>query len=495
MLGRRHRNPSPSAVDSNAAKFSRILTYSLAGAALVIAIVVWLTPMPVDEEALEAESEDLKNVASQPEANTTTSDSALATATPTQFVPQMSPGSTIVLPEDESTFVVAQLQDELRAVASQIVATYPDNFGAWHCAAQAFAELKQSTEAEEYWKRCLAMSPEFIGPYLGLAKLLMDKGRNEDAIEVLNRATELGGTDPELYQTLGECYENLGKLDEASRAVARGLVFYPNEASLHLVRARVATQLGDAQAAEASIRKAIEFGGETEAALTSLATILIRQGKRDEAQEVRKKISDRRADPVAAGGSNTEGDDRFQDDYEFALRGIARGVFASAASVYAANNNLSQAEQLYLRALTLSPNDNETLLGLSSALLHQNKLADLEIVLERLISLNPDNIVHRVNLATTLVQLGEVARAETTLKAAIERAPSEPLPKVALSKLYLSTGRPVDARLAIVDVVQEVPSAATFELLAATYEASGDYKAAQAAREKAKSFDAEIGQN
>ncbi len=217
----------------------RLVSASIVGVALgLVAVIVGaiLTPLPPDPESeslgeANVSSSQMSQPVSQPsdgvrsdlppsDAPTnaaTQSSSQTATAGYGVEAKPTVAASRLILPSSAEPIEVESLQDELRKLADSLPNKYAGDVGSFHVAAQVYAELKQSEKAEALWNQCLAESPRYMGPYIGFAIMLLEKGRNEEAVKVLKKAQDLGGSAPELFEKLGEAYENLGELESARR--------------------------------------------------------------------------------------------------------------------------------------------------------------------------------------------------------------------------------------------------------------------------------------
>jgi tetratricopeptide (TPR) repeat protein len=375
-------------------------------------------------------------------------------------------------------FVVSDLQHELRELATALVKTYPKDVGSFHLAAQIYSELKQLDSAEELWGKCLELNPRYMGPYIGLASLQMERGRNEDAVLVLEKAEKLGGNSPEMLLKLGEAFENSGDLDKALNRLQQGTLAYPENADLWFALGRVQNQLAKPVDAEASLRKAVEIGGEKETFLFALNASLMRQHKLDDAATIRKRIAEIKQ-------PKQFDKDTFQDRYDSALGRIASELFTSAGTIAEANKSLDEANTLYQKGQALNPQSLEPYRGLLSIARLEGRLADQELLLNKLVELDSQNLINYTNLASVAMNLQDSKTAEKALSSAMAIDPNGVLAQAASAKLYLSLRRFGRARELATLVVERQPTAAAYRLLAATYQAEGNEEQFRVAMQKA----------
>jgi tetratricopeptide (TPR) repeat protein len=467
-------------------KLGLLLIVGLIMSGLVIGVVVLLTPLPeLTEEEKQAYLAEQSRKLSQVTQESSSSQNSPA---PPKEKPERRP-PTISLPTKPTIAETQVVHDQVRAMVDELVKKFPSDPGSWHIAAQTYAELNQSEKAEEHWQKCLELKPQHFGPYLGLAEVLTEKGRFQDAVEVLNRVFVLGGSAPEVYTKLGEALENLGQIPEAKAIFAKGFELFPDEAGLLLRLGRTQSQSGELELAETNIREAIKREGENQQNLLVLNGVLARLNKRNEIAIVREKLRSLTTSEKKTDQNKTS----FQEGYEKALSESMSQIYESAASVCFQQGDYPGAEKLYMQSLTIDPNLVSSLKGLSGVYLNGKRWEDLILVLYKLIEREPDQFIHPINLASALVQVGDIESAEKALVDLIKKDPSFDLAKIALCKLYLGANQADKAVDLIREVADSKPDASVFLLQSAILEASGDKIGAQTAKQNADRYNVENG--
>ena len=452
------------------AKKSRIgksvLLGSIAGVVICIA-AAFLIPLKDEDPLLSTDDAALRYLQTNPAESEP--DAPAVKLEPTLRLPQVSVASEVD---------VAALQNELRMLGDRLIADYPGETGSYHVAAQIFFELKQSEKAEQLWNQCIDRSPQHMGPYVGLATLLMEKGRDKDAIEVLSKAERLGGNSPEMQLKLGEAHENLGEIATAENRLLSAVKSFPKSGELWQALGRVQNQNNQPAAAEQSLRRAIELDGEKEPVLFALNASLTRQGKNDESMAIREKLTKLKRPKRFE-------DDTFQQSYDSALTRIAGEIFMSAAAIEENFEKWDNANRLYLRACEISPEAPTAYQGLLMMARRQGRLADQKLILEKLLTIEPKNIMHYTNLASVAVQMNDLALARSTLENAVVADPQGILAQAASAKLFLNLREYEKARQMASIVLERQPSPAAYRLLAATYHGQGMMNEFVAAIQKA----------
>lgn len=391
------------------------------------------------------------------------------------------PTPTVVLPTIAEEVSNEQLQKEAVAEVEALVKRFPKVAGALHVEAMLLVGLQQTEKAEQVWRECIAIDPRYVGPRVGLANALAERGQNEAAVEVLNTAFADGCSSPEAYHLLAATLAKLGRLKESEEALKKGVAQYAGDAELWLLLGQTQNQLQRFPEAEASLLKAVGLGCESPAVYFALSTASTRQGKTKEAAEHRKRFSE-----MKAGEAKATGDRPFYERYGGALRAIVVTALGGAAAVYARQGDAAEAERLFLRGLALVPGHSQILGELGALYLQAGRIADARAVQERLVAMEPKNVFHHVNLASVAAQVGDFERAESALNEAVRLQPQFGLPYISLAQLHLQMGDLQQARSFAETGVRLAPSAHGYGVLAFACQAVGDTKAAEAARAAAE---------
>ena len=371
------------------------------------------------------------------------------------------PPKTLDLPKVRLVKETKALQEELREATRVMTETFPQDSGSWHLAAQVESELSQSAKAEEYWGRCLELKPRHFGPYLGLAELLTSKGQFQDATQVLQKVFELGGSTGEVYLKLGEAYENQGMLKESLEALTTGVKLFPQESSLLYGLGRLQSQSEQLSEAEDNLKKAIALGGESNQNLSTLAVVLMRLEKREEAITVRERLKEISNQGNSATG---QGESAFQLAYDTALSIAAFRIFEGCGNLCYEQGKYPLAEKYLLRAIGQDPTIASVWIALSEVLLHQSKYGDVIQVLEQINVLDPDNLIYRVNLASIAFKVGDVQLAESVLDEALTIDPNSEIVLVTLAKVHAAAGKFDKAKKVVASLLKLNSSANVLQL-------------------------------
>ena len=348
---------------------------------------------------------------------------------------------TIVIPPEETTATAEQLRPELLQLGADLLSRFPKIPEALHVVALLHSELQNTSEAEKIWRECIPLAPHQPGPYVGLARVVMDLGRDDEAVEILKNARAAGCSTSDIYNELANALTKSGMLEEAEQVAQNGLQKFPKANEIWIQSGQIQIQLGKFAEAEKSLRKAIELGATSETVYFALANACARQGKQDEADKFRQEFTDRKQARVASS------DEGFQKRYDVEMRRIAASSMYRAATVYDDQGDSQRSEKLYLRAIQLAPQDAAIYSDLARLYRHLGRLADAHVVQKRVVELDPQEIMHYLNLASLAQQLGDEVAAEQDLQRVIQLQPDLSIGYASLARFYLQRGDSRRARV------------------------------------------------
>lgn len=388
--------------------------------------------------------------------------------------------SEVVLPTTPAPATVEELKEEARQAAEEILSRFPGSPEAHHVMALLQKSLRQTDDAAKYWRECLQLAPHHVRARVGLARVAIDQGNDEAAVETLEEGLAAGCSAADIYHTLGKSLMNLGKFPEAADVLQKGLTAFPHSPEIWMLLGQSQIHGAEFQQAETSLRKAIELAPNYTDAHYGLATACARQGKREQAAEYRKRFGELKA-------RDRQLEDRLAltPDVDM-MRQRTAATLCGAGSICLEEGDRSEAERLLLRAAAIAPGIPETYKVLASLYQSLGRIADALIVQRRLVQLEPQNTVNYVNLAGLSVRLGDLATAEKTLQQAIAVRPDAAMAYFCLARLYLETGNPRQACSAAREAVRLEATPAGYLLLASACRQLNDTAGAEAAAAEAR---------
>lgn len=349
--------------------------------------------------------------------------------------------SLIDLPTTPQQTTVDDLKREALREVEGLLVRFPQSAEAHHIMAMLQNSFRQTQDAREYWRKCLALAPNHARARVGLARVLIDLGDDETAVQTLREAGAIGCSSDEILSTLASTLMQLGRQEEAMDVLEKGLAVFPQSPQLWMLLGQTRMQAGDFSQAESSLRTSIKLSPEYTDAHYSLATACLRLGKREEAAEFRRRFAELKAQ-----------DRQLEDRLALApdldmVRQKTAGALCGAGTVCLQRGDRAEAERLLLRSVAVAPGIPESYKALASLYQSDGRTANARVVQGRLVETEPKNVVNYVNLANLSMRLGDTQAAEEALRRAIEVRPDAAIGYSTLARIYRQTGRFEEASL------------------------------------------------
>jgi tetratricopeptide (TPR) repeat protein len=234
--------------------------------------------------------------------------------------------------------------------------------------ARGGAQLQQQdvAAARKDFEAARDVAPADPGVYNNLALTSLSEKKPQDAIGFFETALKFDATNFAALNGLITVYASTQELDKAHARVDQALSSYPNNASLHYLKAQIYGIQHNGQGAEAELLKSLELDPNYLAAYSSLGSLYINSKQEDRAIGEYQKILQRRPDNATAytmigmledGRKNY---DAAEDNYKKALAQDQNAVIAAnnLAWLYAVTGkgNLDEAMRLAQSVVQRNPN-------------------------------------------------------------------------------------------------------------------------------------------
>jgi hypothetical protein len=131
---------------------------------------------------------------------------------------------------------------------------------------------KNLGEAEEYYRKSLAVRPKFPDAWHNLGDVLADQGRLEEAVEAYQTAINNRST-PLTYKNMGSVLARLGRWPEAIRAYDTYLKVYSFDVQMRYLLAYAMVMGGDFDSAIAEFEKVIQIDPQYKDAAVRLEAV------------------------------------------------------------------------------------------------------------------------------------------------------------------------------------------------------------------------------
>lgn len=358
-------------------------------------------------------------------------------------------------------------QGKLLDAIALITSRYPDDRLVYHIAGIVLVEASQFEKAIEKLERAVSLDPSQIEPVLMLADAYAKSGMQEKALQTLENPVAGGLATASVYLALGDTLMQLGRTDDAIQNLEKSRNLDFKNARTHRYLLQVYMDAERYEDAEKSAGMAVQLGSREASTYTLWALALAKQGRADEAKQVRGQV------PRYQEESKQDNDSLEQSFLE-----ATSHHYAMLGNVCSANKAFQEAEAYLLEALRFDPQSKLGTGLLAETLNRQGKSLDCIAVLKRLISIESDNVVHYWNLASLAMANRNVALAEKTLLQATEMdssGTSDLLMAQLLMNLRKSENLVKYARLA----VNRLGTVDAYLVLVSALEATGEQNAAR----------------
>jgi tetratricopeptide (TPR) repeat protein len=232
----------------------------------------------------------------------------------------------------------------------------------------------KNEEALEILQRAVDIAPGFPKAQEDLGTVLLNMKRHEEAAKHLLKATQMDGNNANAFFKLGGALKTLGRMDDAEQAIQRSIELSPQKGKL--ARAAELFSQREFRGAEQIVKQLLQENPRDVNAAILLARIGMDAGCYDDAEKILHKITQMAPSFIEAwhdlGTALREQDKLLEavEVFERATRldgnnAISHHLHASALAMTA---KPEQAEIAFQRAVELNPNDPRAYLGLGHVL-------------------------------------------------------------------------------------------------------------------------------
>jgi len=121
------------------------------------------------------------------------------------------------------------------------------------------SKVGDTEKAEKAFVEALRIDPDHLKSLLNLSRMLIDKGRYDEAIVKLSHAGEISPTSAEVHRLLGRTYAGQHKTDDAIDSYRRAIALDPTDAWSMNNLALILIQTGRSSEATPLLAKAVEL--------------------------------------------------------------------------------------------------------------------------------------------------------------------------------------------------------------------------------------------
>lgn len=366
-------------------------------------------------------------------------------------------------------------ESEAHRVAEQLLAQYPNTAEALHVLALLSAQMRRTSDAEDYWRRAAAATSNNVQYLINIAVLATERGDFETATETLRAVIGEHQHNFNVRFNYGLALLRGGDVEAAEQLLLDTVRLFPESGASWATLAEAQLDAGDSAAAIDSYQRARQLGVDSAELFFQLAEAARREGNVDLEAESMDAFNARQSD------TEVEPTSRFLLLSDAEARATLITTLIESASVYAENRDSTRAEMLLLRALAIDPMHIAVCATLADFYESLGDLANEHVVRRHLATLDPLRLNNSLRLASSLAAVGNSAEAEATLKLALSHQPGSAVLSAALAEFLAEQGRHAKALAYAEEATRIAPSHAGYRFVANLHRALGNEPAALAA--------------
>jgi len=255
----------------------------------------------------------------------------------------------------------------------------------------------QLEEAKEIYTRILSLDPNHSDALHLLGFIAYQKGKNDLAVDLINRAIQSHSESAFYYNNLALALMGQGKTEEAIECCRIGLKLDPNMAEAHYNMGNALQEQGRSTEAISCYQKAIEIKPDHVEAYNNMGAALKERGTLDQAISSYQKALEIKADYFKAYNN----------------MGIVRK----------AQGRLTEAITCYQKAIEIKPDYAEAYNNMGTALKEQGRLSQAISCFHKALEFNPRFAESNANIGMVLTEQGKLEAAISYYQKAIEIKP------------------------------------------------------------------------
>ena len=289
----------------------------------------------------------------------------------------------------------ARHYDELEIQARLLIERYPDSGFAWKVLGTSL--WMQGKEALNALQKATELLPNDAEAHNNLGLVFKRLGQFDNAVASYRRAVEINPSFSEAHSNLGGTLIELGKLDEAVASYRHTLKIMPNHAEAHCNLGAVLLDLGQIDEAAACFYRALEIKSDYADAHYNLGAALRQLGQLSDAA-----LSYQRA---------------------LALKPDYLDAHYNLGYVLIELGRLEDAVTSYQNALLLKPDYADAHYNLGAALRKLGRLNEAVACYRRTLEIQSDYVEAHYNLSVVLRELGQLDEAIICCRRTLEIKP------------------------------------------------------------------------
>ncbi|MBC8346946.1 MAG: tetratricopeptide repeat protein [Candidatus Marinimicrobia bacterium] len=207
----------------------------------------------------------------------------------------------------------------------------------------------------------------------------------EKAAQKFEETANIDASEGQTYSILATCYFELGNEELAVKNARKAADMMPDDFQANLALGQILSRVGEKEESVIYVKKAVELDPSNTLAIRQLATLYYDLGDKEKSVE------------TFEAAIKTETDKMRKSDLYFNL-----GVLNMQL------DNFQDAEDAFMYAYDLNPDDTEALVGMAQTFENAEKWRRASKFYRELIALEPDNPEHYKGMARVLIKQGDM---------------------------------------------------------------------------------------
>ena len=291
-----------------------------------------------------------------------------------------------------------------------IIQKAPGKVRAYNYYGTILAKEGDHQQAIHYFKKAIALDPQYVPPYNNMAityNMLNDK---EEALKIMQTLTKLQPNNPEIQSNCGSFLLEMKNFDEAEKYIKRAIELRPHYGKAYFHLGRLYFEKGDQQAAYEAFKKACtQADFDTVQGFYAYGKSCLITNRYEEAAQAYQK-----AYAVAPNG--------YEICFEY-------------ASVQCMRSNFKEAQELYKRAYALKQDDANLLFNLGESYWADQQYHEALAWFKKAEERHVQNPALAIRLAGCYEKTGNRAQARAILEEFLKQNPPVDLKKAAQGAL------------------------------------------------------------
>ena len=318
-------------------------------------------------------------------------------------------------------YVAIQKPQEAEGYLKKAFDLAPDDGRSLYALVGYYLAGRKEAEAEEVFKQAIARKPASREPRWGLANFYLRRGKPEEGLKSLRDMLKNDPKDRQVILLLAEVYMGQKKWEEAEKQIGGLLATNKNDPEAHFLLGRISVARGEDTKAYQEFDNAIKLKDSMLAAYLEKASLLMKRGDLEGAQNALNEVLKRDRDNLPAKGA--------------------------LAKVLAYRQKPQDALQLAQQVLEAMPNNQDALMASGDAFAALGKFNEAKTQWLKLCGLQPENPNYWRRLGLVEVAQKDFTGAMNHFRKALELKPDFTLAINDLLYLY-TKDKKYDAALA-----------------------------------------------